>query len=236
MADMFTRRLAINVAHTLGLRHLAGSRLQRTLRAVLDDLDLQIWQRSGPAFLASDRDALHQHLIRDVIGDKPVDYLEFGVYKGHTILNLWSAHHPHPESRLIGFDSFEGLPEDWKPGHAWGGKGTFNAGGIPHTTDPRVQFVKGWFHESIPTFMKTFYPRHRILLHCDADLYSSTMWALFFCSPFIRPGTLLAFDEFTHRDHEFRAFTQWQQTTHHPVRLIAGTDRLHQAVFEVQPL
>src|ERR1700677_4417473 len=71
-------------------------------------------------------------------GADPFDYLEFGVYKGYS-LRVWANLNRNSASRLFGFDSFEGLPEDWvasKP------KGTFTTGGkAPDIGDRRVDFV-----------------------------------------------------------------------------------------------
>ena len=43
----------------------------------------------------------------------PGDIFEFGVYKGGTINYLA---HKMPNSIIYGFDSFQGLPEDWRKG------------------------------------------------------------------------------------------------------------------------
>ena len=68
------------------------------------------------------------------VQDKRVLYLEFGVFKARTT-RYWSAKLRHPEARLHGFDSFEGLPEEWAD-HASGK--IFNAGGeIPVIADAR---------------------------------------------------------------------------------------------------
>ena len=44
--------------------------------------------------------------------DAPIDFLEFGVATGRT-LRLWTDINRHEDSRFYGFDSFQGLPEDW---------------------------------------------------------------------------------------------------------------------------
>ncbi len=79
----------------------------------------------------------------------PIDYLEFGVYEGASI-RMWSGLNTNPSSRLFGFDSFEGLPEDW-PFRLR--KGAFDTNGrVPDVEDSR-DFIVGWFQEPLPRFM-----------------------------------------------------------------------------------
>jgi len=127
-------------------------------------------------------------------------YLEFGVYQGDS-MRYWSRTLTHPLSQFYGFDSFEGLPE---AGGTWE-KGQFSASGrIPRIDDPRVHFMKGWFEHVLPAYVV---PEHDLLVvNMDADLYSSTIFALRYLRPHIRPGTLIYFDELQQLEHEPRAF------------------------------
>ena len=87
--------------------------------------------------------------------DPPILFLEFGVFEGNSI-RRWAKLNSHPESRFVGFDSFEGLPTKWRQRPA----GHFSTGGQPpDIDDPRVSFVKGWFHDTVPGFLDTL-PSH----------------------------------------------------------------------------
>jgi hypothetical protein len=127
------------------------------------------------------------------IGNEPIVYLEFGVASGAS-LQAMMQRFSHQESRYFGFDSFEGLPEQWL-NHA---RGTFSQKGkMPNITDPRVTFVKGWFQNSLPGFLaeQKFDPKSRVLVHFDADLYSSTLFILCNLWP-VFDSYFFIFDEF----------------------------------------
>jgi O-methyltransferase len=129
---------------------------------------------------------------------------------------------------LHGFDSFVGLPEEWADKRS--GE-IFNAAGeIPVIADPRVQFFKGWFDQVLPTYVV---PDHELLiLIMDADLYSSTSYVLRQLRPYIRPGTLIYFDEMNHVEHEPRAFDEFMQETSLKFKPIAADRTLTYAFFE----
>ncbi len=129
----------------------------------------------------------------EIDADHKVLFLEFGVWEGYSIrcfANLFA----HPESRFIGFDSFEGLPEEWaaKP------KEHFSTGGqIPAVDDDRVSFVKGWFSETVQQHLDEidFGQFDDVFVHFDADLYGSTLLCLF--AVFRKAGRIRCiFDEF----------------------------------------
>jgi hypothetical protein len=122
-------------------------------------------------------------------------------------MEMWLSLNSNAGSRFVGFDSFQGLPERWDDDR---GKGMFDTGGRPpEIRDPRARFVKGWFHETLPHFVSSFSFDSPLIIHLDADLYSSTFLALLSLNPYIKSGTLLVFDEFYDRDHEFKAFVDF---------------------------
>ena len=56
------------------------------------------------------RAVLFEHLlVEQRLADEPIEYLEFGVYKGAS-LQWWLEHNRNPNCRFTGFDTFEGLP------------------------------------------------------------------------------------------------------------------------------
>ncbi len=164
--------------------------------------------------------------VAALVAHTPVLFLEFGVYKGDS-LRTWLALLPHPESQLHGFDSFEGLPETWNAGLP---KGAFSLGGeMPRIDDPRVTLHKGWFSEILPSFPL---PSHgQLVIHLDADLYSSTDCVLRTLQDHIVPGTILIFDEFIDRMHELRAFDEYLNRSGHRYEFLAATKALEQVSF-----
>ena len=130
--------------------------------------------------------------IAETIGEGvPLTYLEFGVWRGASIKRM-SQLFTSPEARFVGFDSFEGLPE------AWGEKptGTFSMDGqMPRTQDPRVSYVKGYFQNTLPGFIAGQSFKMPVLVHLDADLYSSTLFLLTTLWHHI-PEYYFLFDEF----------------------------------------
>jgi hypothetical protein len=122
--------------------------------------------------------ALYSYLRDNYLQDASIDYLEFGVWKG-TTLKHWTELFPDQESRFFGFDTFEGLPEEWGHFATLHTKGTFDLGGVvPVIDDPRVTLIKGLFQDSLAPFLATFKPANQLVIHCDADLYTSTLYSL----------------------------------------------------------
>ncbi len=133
--------------------------------------------------------------------------LEFGVAEGGS-LNIIAGRMP-----VVGFDSWDGLPEDWGP-YPTGSRA------CPMPAIPaNARLVAGLFADTLPKV--DFGPRGHIgpigLVHLDADLYSSTKTVLDHVGPHLKPGTFLVFDEWHGSiwcaDHEQRAFREYAERT-----------------------
>lgn len=165
-------------------------------------------------------------VVINEVKNRRILYLEFGVARGDSI-RYWSEHLLSSDTKLHGFDSFEGLPEEGGP---WK-RGQFDTGGrVPHLEDPRVEFFKGWFQETIPSYS---WPDHEILVvNMDADLYSSTIFVLYQIRQYIVPGTFIYFDEMNHLDHEPLAFSHFQRETGLTFELVAADRTLAHIAFK----
>lgn len=156
------------------------------------------------------------------------DILEFGVFDGKSInrmADLW------PDRALYGFDSFEGLPEDWDLGSKIYRKQTKWAMKTLPPVRENVSLIKGFFDQTLPQWWE----QNRCdiaLLHVDCDLYSSTKTVLDTVNDGIRPGTIIRLDDLidfrefenyegkgseisqytTWRQHEWKAFVEWLET------------------------
>jgi hypothetical protein len=134
---------------------------------------------------------LYPFAAKTIGADAPLTYLEFGVFRGKSIRGM-AEYFTSPEARFIGFDSFMGLPEDWAGREA----GHFSTEGAPpKIADKRVSFVKGYFQNSFSDFIAGFKYRAPVLVHFDADLYSSTLFLLTSLWHHI-PEYYFIFDEF----------------------------------------
>jgi hypothetical protein len=226
-------RAPMRASYCKCLLRMIGARLSRwqlyKLQAFVNHLKLGRWMRDHGFHF--DRTVLDRWEVFDVIASRVqgerVLYLEFGVYTGETT-RYWSNKLLQPDARLHGFDSFEGLPEEWAD-HAPGK--IFNASGqVPIIADPRVQFFKGWFDQVLPNYVV---PEHDLLIMImDADLYSSTSCALHHMRRYVRPGTLIYFDEMHHVEHEPRAFDEFMRKNSLTFRPVCADRTLSYACFE----
>ena len=164
------------------------------------------------------------------LANKPVNYLEFGVSAGDSF-RWWLKHLNHADTMLYGFDTFEGLPE------AWGNfkKGAMDAN-IPVIDDKRALFIEGLFQQSLPPFLanNTISKEQFKIIHFDADLFSSTLFAITSLAPYLNKGDILLFDEFNVPNHEFLAFKMFQESYYFNFKVIGAVNNYYQVAMVVE--
>jgi O-methyltransferase len=165
----------------------------------------------------------------------PGDIVEFGVFTGRSLALLAQGHAFDPKGmarRIVGFDSFDGLPlsaevharwregacrtaAGWTPVAEPGARvtpelvvGLFAACGLP-----APELHVGLFSETAPAAVPSRYPAVAVA-HLDCDLYESTRCALDAIAPALQDGTVLLFDDWFHyrgdpRKGESRAFSEF---------------------------
>lgn len=159
-------------------------------------------------------------------------FLEFGVADGST-LDFFAR--IRPDTRFFGFDSFVGLPEFWKDGFD---QGRFSQPRLPEVP-ANVELVKGWFSDTIHAFFlkNSFHTNGISFIHVDCDLYSSTRDVLEGCASGLRPGTILAFDEYFNypgwRAHEHLALVEFSQKKDIGFKYIAYVENGNQVAVEI---
>ena len=160
---------------------------------------------------------------------QPIDYLEFGVASGHSF-RWWISKCTHTDSKFYGFDTFEGLPENW---------GAFKKGdmiaGVPVLDDQRAKFLKGLFQDSLPAFLKetNLNNDRKKVIHLDADLFSSTLFALTSLAPYLKSGDMLLFDEFNVPNHEYYAFRIFTESYYVKITLVAAVNNFYQVAMAI---
>ena len=166
---------------------------------------------------------------KENLGNEPINYLEFGVAWGESF-KWWLEKNKHADSSFYGFDTFDGLPEDWGPFK----KGAFSSNHeLPQIDDQRGTFLKGLFQQTVPPFVKQLDTAKRNVIMMDADLYSATLYALSSLAPYLKKGDIIFFDEFVVPTHEFKAYLDFVQSYYINLELIAAANNYYFVAFKV---
>lgn len=135
-------------------------------------------------------------------------FAEFGVWRGHGV-NLFARDLMPHGLRIAGFDSFEGLEEDWTGHHRGREKGGFSTGGALPDVLPNVDLVKGWVQDTLPGWLAARPDTPVTFAHMDLDTYTPTAFVLQAIRDRLVAGSVLLFDELYGypgwRRHEWRA-------------------------------
>jgi hypothetical protein len=188
--------------------------------------DFFSWKRDN-----NKREKLYEFVInQQYLNSFVIDYLEFGVAAGNSF-KWWVNHLENKDNRFFGFDTFDGLPENW---------GMFYKAGelnseIPCIDDDRVLFIKGLFQETLPEFLQnnTIEKNRRKVIHLDADLFSSTLFVLTSLAPYLNKGDIFFFDEFNVPNHEFLAFKMFTESYYIKIEVLGAVNNFYQVAFIV---
>jgi O-methyltransferase len=132
------------------------------------------------------------------------DYLEFGVSRGTSMACVYHVLQAKGlgDVRLVGFDSFKGLPpeaadEGWEPGiyssTAAATRRYLRERGVDLD---RVTLVKGWFRDSLNEATKRrLRLRKASLIMVDCDIYAATREVLAFVLPLVQERAVIIFDD-----------------------------------------
>lgn len=129
-------------------------------------------------------------------------FLEFGVFKGNSILEYYSAYLDNNISPFFfGFDAFKGLPEEKLDPHTPWKTGDFDLDGIinPNLLNKEgLVIIPGWFDETLNSKTKDKFDGKKVgLVHIDCDTYTSTLQVLEFLVShnLLVDGTILVYDD-----------------------------------------
>ena len=156
-----------------------------------------------------DKIALREFALKKSISKHKTDYhyLEFGVYDG-TSINFFSK--ILKDKKIYGFDSFEGLNEDWigtsDP------KGMFNLNKKVPKLNKNCIPVVGLVQDTLPKFLLENKNLQINFIHMDLDTYPSSKFVLNKIKPYLVDGAIILFDELYNlpgwRVNEYKALTE----------------------------
>ncbi len=162
---------------------------------------------------------------------QPICYMEFGVANGGSF-KWWMNASTNGASRFYGFDTFEGLPEDW----GLFAKGDMNFG-LPEVPDARGRFIKGIFQDTLHDLLQELGPAFKMqrkVIHMDADLFSATLYALSQLHPYLQKGDIIMFDEFNVYGHEFMAYRLFTECFYIKLKPVSAQNNFYHTAFEVE--
>lgn len=158
---------------------------------------------------------LARYELFKLVLDKPGDIVECGVLKGAGVLywaKLIQIFNPMSKRKVVGFDTFEGYPENTSQAHDRQTGKEFQSLQVKEESDiavdtilevaeeqglaHRIELIKGDATQSIQAYV-TDNPGFRVaLLDMDFVLYDPTKAALTALYPLVVPGGVVALDEY----------------------------------------
>lgn len=218
------------------LRHSGTAKIDSQIELLKQFVDLDpIYTGTENKFsVDGTREAWTRHTIELITNEG--HWLEFGVRSGTSLNQSIQA---RPTQVIHGFDSWQGLPEDWSTGTAQFSRGAM-AVEMPEMP-AHIQLHPGWFDRTLEPWLEKF-PGPCAYIHIDSDLYSSAIYVLKTLNSRIVPGTVIVFDELCNfrlsgkmsrwPEHEWRALCEWTEQCQRQVEPVARTC-MYQAAIRV---
>ncbi len=204
LAKRFLDITVVPLAHYLG-RRFPDTTVQRELEKMAVIESAAFVQENMPAALQfSRKQELWDHSASCVSGSGLK--VEFGVWSGTSINHFAKIFAP---AVVFGFDSFEGLREDWAGSDLR--KGYFDRGGRMPAVSSNVLLIKGWFDETLPSFLKEN-RKPFSFVHIDCDTYDASKAVFDLIGDRVQVGTVIVFDEYiAYRGWKIGEFKAWQE-------------------------
>jgi len=159
--------------------------------------------------------------------------LEFGVCSGKTI-NFIAGN--NPLTQIYGFDSFEGITENWQDCVPQNSFELLDKSISPPLLT-NVLLIKGRFENTLPSFASNVKDCSISFIHIDCDTYSSTKTIFTHLKQNIRKGTIILFDEYFNyegwENHEYKAFLEFIEETQLDYKYIAYNHFHQQVLVEI---
>jgi hypothetical protein len=222
----------LHALHVFWIARWIANHLPPRLRLRLSKLQLRLGYMQGLTLVPEDElektfEAALRYLGKDS-AETPAVYLEFGVYIGTSLACMYHAATGVGTNkvRIIGFDSFEGMPEGvekedgshWRKGELYSDvrltQQNLTRLGVPLD---RAELVPGWFEDSLnDATRKRLDLATADVVMVDCVIGSATRVALDFLLPLITDRTIVFFDDWDIFDLEARglgekaAFEAWR--------------------------
>lgn len=208
--------VAVRVARALKLAKLVRLALKPLPRRFAVAFAGRVYaanQAAGDTMSHVAEEELGQQLVAALarLGEAPTGaYLEFGVYSGATMTVFDRVREAAglDDMRLVGFDSFEGMPAHaGSEGAGFSRPGMFKAtaaqaranlesGGVDLS---RVELVPGWFEDTLtPATRERLGLQRAAVIMLDCDLGSAATLALDFAAPLIGERVVVVLDDWVH--------------------------------------
>lgn len=156
------------------------------------------------------------------------DYLEFGVFNGTSMANMYFAAKEIGTSsiRQFGLDAFEGLPDMQEKDADVFQKGFYACSfeqlqeclrrkGVDQSN---MIWIKGWYDEVLTPALATEYKINPGIIFIDCDTYDSSRIVLNFVAPLIKKPTIISLDDWRLYDldlrgeGEYRSFNEFLES------------------------